>query len=145
MIGADDKIDIIDRANRQNGNVSIDKMSKGNVTTAHSAISATATSSQIICLGHNGVSLNCEGTLESGQTWTVEVLGCATTGGNVGKCYQSDTLEMKAVITYADLHGGEADGVVNLSFRGVPNYIKIRATLSGGTATLTCKVIPVNL
>lgn len=118
--------------------ISIDK---GSVTTAHNAIDATATSAEISHLGYNGTMLNMEGSLESGQTWTVEILGSAVSGETFGKNYYQD-FEHKITLTYADL---DTDGVVNFICPGIQNYVKIRATLSGGTAELTVRVTPVNL
>jgi len=134
-------VDISDRPTRDNGKINIAGTDKGSVTTAINATAATAISAEIDCQKYNGILLNMEGSLESGQTWIVEILGCAVTGGNVGKSYYQD-FEQKITITYADLL---TDGVVNFTCPGVQNYVKIRATLSGGTAALTVRVTPVNL
>lgn len=125
----------------QQGNVDVAQMSKGDVVAAHSAITETATSAEIDCRKFSSLILNLEGSLENGQTWIVEILGAAVSGGTFGECYYQD-FEQKITITSGDL---STDGVVNFTCPGVQNYVKIRATLSGGTAELTVRATPVNL
>lgn len=116
--------------------IDINKMSKGAVTTAHSAITATATSTEIDCTGYNTISVECTiSGMGTGSTWQIDVIGCAVSGGTFLVVYDdAHTLMQVSEMGTSQTH----------TFRGVPNYTEITATLSG-TGTITIKVTPFNL
>lgn len=121
--------------------IDVDKMSKGSVTTAHSAITATATSAEIDCRGHNAISVECAVSAITAGKWVASILGCAISGGTFGNCYapKSDGTFFQQKTLELDVNGN-----YTFLFVGVPNYIKIQATRTTD-GTLTCKVTPLNL
>ncbi|MEW5804071.1 MAG: hypothetical protein AB1847_18405 [bacterium] len=120
--------------------VDVARQSKGEVVIAHNAITATATSAEIDCRGFNAVSIECAVSAISSGNWLVEILGCAISGGAFGNCYelQAGTWEIMQTPTL------DADGNYTFLVRGIPNYIKIRATRTTD-GTLTCTATPMNV
>lgn len=121
--------------------INVSKMSKSGVTIAHNAITASATSAEIDCRGFNAVSVECEVSSITSGNWLIEILGNAISGGTFGNCFtpkddgtfvqqKTPVLTINETTTYY--------------FRGIPNYVKIRATRTTD-GTLTCKVTPMNL
>ncbi|MCL6582717.1 MAG: hypothetical protein K6U11_03690 [bacterium] len=121
--------------------IDVAKQSKGGVTVAHNAITATATSDEIDCRGYNAISVECEVSNITSGNWVVEILGSAISGGTFGNCYQpkddGDFAQQKTPTL-------DANGNKTFYFRGVPNFVKIRATRTTD-GTLTCRVTPMNL
>ena len=117
--------------------INVDKMSKGNVTTAHNAIVATATSAEIDCRGFNSISVECAVSAIILGNWQIEVHGCAITGGTFGRQFDENAREAKVT-------GLNTNENVTFVFKGIPNYVKIVATRTTD-GTLTCKVTPINL
>jgi hypothetical protein len=113
------------------------KLVKGSVTTAHSAITATATSAEIDCSGFNSVLL--ELTQSAAEAWTYTVQGCMTSGGTFVDVYELANTGSLALMTVAS---NTLNRIV--AFKGIPNYIKIVATEVAGTATISVKVQPFN-
>ncbi|MEW6378620.1 MAG: hypothetical protein AB1611_03310 [bacterium] len=121
--------------------IDVSKMSKGGVVVAHNAITATATSSEIDCRKFNAISVECSVTGIVSGNWLVEILGDAISGGDFGNCYapkdDGTFTQMKTPVL-------NANGNYTYYFRGIPNYVKIKATRTTD-GTLTCKVTPMNL
>ncbi|MEW6382153.1 MAG: hypothetical protein AB1611_21465 [bacterium] len=121
--------------------IDVSRMSKGGVVVAHNSITATATSSEIDCRRFNTVSVECSITNVSSGNWLVEILGDAMSGGTFGLCYaprdDGTFTQMKTPVL-------TANGNYTYYFRGIPNYIKIKATRTTD-GTLTCKVTLMNL
>lgn len=120
--------------------IDVAKMSKGAVTTVHSAIVATDTSDEVDCRGFNAVSVECAVSAISAGNWVIELLGCAISGGTFDSCYTLELNGWEAMQTPAL----DADGNYTFIFKGIPNYIEIKATRTTD-GTLTCKVTPMNL
>ncbi|MEW5803133.1 MAG: hypothetical protein AB1847_13630 [bacterium] len=121
--------------------IDISKMSKGGVVVAHDAIAATATSSEIDCRGFNTISVECTVSNISSGNWVIEILGVAMSGGTFGNCYapkDDGTFVQQKTPTLT------ANGNTTYYFRGIPNYVKIKA-IRTTDGTLTCKVTPMNL
>jgi len=126
--------------------INVDKMSKGSVTTAHNAISASvaeASCTAIDCRGFNSIIVKMVvASIAGGGTWTGSVYGASAAGETTGPNYSpkdDGTFVAQATLAIA------ADGVTNYCFRGVPNYVKIVPVLAVGTGTLTVTVTPMNL
>ncbi len=108
---------------------SITKMPKGIEKTAHSAITATATSEYFNMIGYSLLLIETDFTAGSG-TWEVSVLGCLTETGTYVP-WNEGTAELSTGSLTAD--SGNA-------FKGIPNFIKILATESVDGATITVRV-----
>ena len=117
--------------------IDVSKMSKGSVTTAHSAIVATDTSDEVDCRGFDAISVECAVSAISSGNWKIEVLGCAISGGTFGRQWDSVSKEAKV----EDLDTNE---VLTFVFKDIANYVKIKATRTTD-GTLTCKVTPMNI
>jgi hypothetical protein len=118
--------------------IDVSKMSKGGVTVAHNAITATATSAEIPCAGFNAIML--EITQSAAEAWTYTVQGCMVTGGTFVDIYEMANTGALALMTVVENTLSRI-----LVFKGIPDYIKIVATEVAGTATVTVKVQPLNL
>ncbi len=121
--------------------VNVDKMSKGSITVAHNAITATTTSSEIDCRGFNTISVECAVSSITSGNWICKVLGCAISGGTFGQCFaprDDGGFEPQQTPVLA------ANGNTTYYFRGVSNYVEIYAERDTD-GTLTCKVTPMNL
>ncbi len=129
-------VDLVTALSSTYDSINVNKMSKGAVVVAHDAIVITTTSTEIDCRGFNTISVECAVSAITSGNWQIECLGCAVTGGTFGRCYNMNGLEMK--VTGLDTNETRA-----LTFYGVPNYTKIRATRTTD-GTLTCKVTPFN-
>jgi len=121
--------------------IDVNKMSKGGVVVAHNAITATATSSEIDCRGFNTISVECAVSNITSGNWLIEILGCALSGGTFGNCFapkdDGTFVQQKTPVL-------SANGSTTYYFRGIPNYVKIKATRTTD-GTLTCTVTPMNL
>ncbi len=134
-------VDMATALSSEYDSINVGKQSKGSVTTAHSAITGTATSNEIDCRGFNAISVEMACSAFSEGNWVASILGCAVSGGTFGVCYQpKDDGTFVAQATPAI----SADGNTTYYFRGIPNYVKILATRTTD-GTLTCKVTPMNL
>jgi len=134
-------VDLASALSSEYDSIDVSKMSKGTVTTAHSAITGTATSAEIDCRGFNAISVEMACSAFSSGNWVASILGCAISGGTFGVCYSpKDDGSHVAQATPAI----SANGNTTYYFRGVPNYVKILATRTTD-GTLTCKVTPTNL
>lgn len=109
------------------------KGTKGSVTTAHSAITETATSSEIDCSGYNALLVETIVTVAA-KNWTVKVTGCLSTGGTFGDCYDGSTL-----MSY------QTNASKIAIWKGIPNFVKIAATEDEDTGTCTVRVQPINI
>jgi hypothetical protein len=119
------------------GTVSINHMQKGLVTTAHSAISATATSVPINCEGYNAILVSVD--FSAAQNWTFKVQGSLTENGNYFDVYELANTGSMAAMSYQT----DADKI--FLFKGIPDWIKIVATEDVDGATVTVKVQPLNV
>jgi len=129
-------VDIIDRSNRVNGTIDVAKMSKGGITVAHDAITATATGDEIDCRGFSGIIVECAVSEITSGNWIIEILGCAVSGGTFGHSYDSGGGEIKTPAL-------SINETVNFAFVDISNYIRVRATRTTD-GTLTCKITPYN-
>jgi hypothetical protein len=114
---------------------------KGEITTVLSAITATTTSAEVNCTGFNSLLVECDVTDIVSGNWAVDVQGTMVSGTAVGDCY-----DMLAGSTPVKMSTGtiSANGKRLFIFRGIPDFIKIKATRTTD-GTITCKVQPVNL
>lgn len=120
-----------------NDSINVNKMGKALPITAHDAISATATSEEISCVGYNAVLVYV--TFSDTYNWTFKVQGCLTTGGTFVDWYElANTGSMAAMIYQCNASRG-------FVFKGIPDYIKIVATEDQDGATVTVKVQPLNI
>ena len=113
----------------------VDKMTKGPITTAHSAITATATSAEIDCRGYNSLLVHFVSDA-SDKTWTISVLGAMGSGLTFVPLLDKATGLAASEIT-TDISG-------YFTISNIPDYVKIVATKVGDGATVTCKVQPFN-
>jgi len=109
------------------------KGTKGSVTTAHNAITDTATSSEIDCSGYNALLVETIVTVAA-KNWTVKVTGCLSTGGTFGDCYDGATL-----MSY------QTNASRIAIWKGIPNFVKIVATEDEPDGTCTVRVLPMNV
>jgi hypothetical protein len=114
------------------------KLSKGDVTTTHSAITATTTSAEVDCRGYNAILISAA-ISAAVQNWTFKVQGCMASGGTFVDCYELANTGTMTLMSYQ----------TNVSkifvFKGIPDYIKIVATEDVDGATVTVQVQPLNL
>jgi len=118
--------------------INVDKMGKGSVTTAHNAITATATSTEVDCRGYNAILI--EATISvAAKNWIFKVQGCVVSGGTFIDCYEQANTGVMTLMSYQ----------TNVSkifiFKGIPDYVKIVATEDEDGATVTVKVQPLNV
>jgi hypothetical protein len=119
------------------GTVSIYRNHKGPVTTAHSAIQATATSAPIDCTGYNAVLV--EASISATFNWTFKVQGCLTENGTYVDCYELANTGSMALMSY------QTNASKVFLFKGIPDWIKIVATEDANGATVTVRVQPLNV
>jgi len=114
--------------------VQLDSVYKGQAVTAHSAITATATSTEINAKGYNAVLVS---VLISGTgTWKIDVQGRMNTSGTVMDIYDNNDVQLTT---------GNLTASRMRLFVAVPDLIKIVATEVSGTATCTVRVQPLNV
>lgn len=114
----------------------IDKFYKGNVITVHSAITATATSDAVDCIGYNAVLVYF--TTSAANNWTVKVQGSYSKNGTYADCYELANTGTMTVMSY-QLNSDKV-----FIFKGIPDWIKIVATEDADGSTVTVKVQPCN-
>lgn len=133
-------VNLITALSSEYDTINVNKMSKGAVTVAHNAIVATATSLELDCRGFNTISVECAVSAITSGNWLIELLGCAVTGGTFGKCYvqvyDGDFISQQTPNL-------TANGNYTFYFRGIPNFIEIKATRTTD-GTLTCTLTPAN-
>lgn len=110
------------------------KLAKGEVTTAHSAINATATSAVIKTNMHNAALLSCD--ITGTGAWTMKLQGAITSDGTYMDLYDSNGNLMSTGSITADR--------MQL-FVGLPEFIKVVATEDTDGATMTVKVQPISV
>lgn len=103
---------------------------KGSVTTAHNAITATTTSTEVDCTGYNGLIVHA--TMTNSREWEVKVVGSPTTGGTFVDCYDAAT---QMTLT-------SSTGKCVL-WKGIPEFVKIVATENSDGGACTVVVQPV--
>lgn len=103
---------------------------KGSVTTAHNAITATTTSTEVDCTGYNGLIVHA--TMTGSKVWEVKVVGSPTTGGTFVDCYDAAT---QMTLT-------SSTGKCVL-WKGIPEFVKIVATEHSDGGACTVVVQPV--
>ena len=112
----------------------------GATVNALPAITATTTSSPINLTGYNGARFEVEVTATSSGTWTPVITGSETSGGTYGTIYcQSPTGGGQVALTLPALSSVKKEVYI---ISGLPNFVKISETLSGGTGTVNVNVIP---
>ena len=115
--------------------IDVSKKSKGAVTTAHSAITGTATSAEIDCSGFNSVLVHWVSN-QTDKTWVISVTGAMGSGLTFVPLLDKTTGLAASEIT-TDISGF-------FVISNIPDYIKIVATETDDGATCTCKVQPFN-
>ena len=115
--------------------IDVDKMSKGAITTAHSAITETATSAEIDCRGYNSLLVHFVSDA-SDKTWTISVEGAMGSGLTFVPLLDKATGLAASEIT-TDISG-------YFTISNIPDYVKIVATEVDDGATVTVKVQPFN-
>lgn len=113
--------------------INVSKMSKGGITVAHNAITATATSAEIDCRGFNAGEINIEIISGSG-TWQIDLLGCPVSGGTFVPLYDA----YNALISFTGINSSRSIAIPIIS----SNFIKIVATEVVDGATVTIRFIP---
>lgn len=115
--------------------IDVSKMSKGAVTVAHNAITATATSDEIDCRGFNGLLVHWVSD-QTDKTWVISITGAMGSGLTFVPLLDKTTGLAASEIT-TDISGW-------FVISNVPDYVKIVATETDDGATVTCKVQPFN-
>lgn len=115
--------------------IDVDKMSKGAVTVAHSAITDTATSEEIDCRGYNSLLVHFVSD-SAILTWTISVQGAMGSGLTFVPLLDKATGLAASEIT-TDISG-------YFTISNIPDYVKIVATKVDDGATVTVKVQPFN-
>lgn len=114
--------------------VEIDQIMKGNISTVHSVIEATATSAEVDCKGFNAVLVS---VLISGTgTWKIDIQGRFNLAGTSMDLYDNNDTQLTT--------GNLAASRMKL-FIAIPDLIKIVATEVSGTATCTVRIQPINI
>lgn len=111
----------------------IDKMHKGNVTTVHNAIVATAsTSTKINCIGYNALMVIV--TIGAGGgTWKIDVMGSGTQQGTYVDIYDNYDNQLTT---------GNLTASRMRLFVAVPDWIQIEATEVADGSACTVEVQP---
>jgi hypothetical protein len=117
--------------------VSLTEMVKGNVTTVHSAITATATSAKVDCRGRNAVLVDF--TISGAANWTIAIQGSLTEQGTYKQCYELANTGTQTAMSY-QLNSNRV-----FLFKGIPDWIKVVATEDAGAETVTVSVQPLNV
>jgi hypothetical protein len=115
--------------------IDVAKMSKGAVTTAHNAITGTATSAEIDCRGFNSLLVHWVSSTTD-KTWVISVTGAMGSGLTFVPLLDKTTGLAASEIT-TDISGF-------FVISNIPDYVKIVATETDDGATVTCKVQPFN-
>lgn len=115
--------------------IDVDRMSKGPITTAHSAITETATSAEIDCRGYNSLLVHFVSDA-SDKTWTISVQGAMGSGLTFVPLLDKATGLAASEIT-TDISGF-------FVISNIPDYVKIVATKVDDGATVTVTVQPFN-
>lgn len=110
-------------------------VSKGPITTAHDAITATTTSAEIDCRGYNSLLVHFVSDA-SDKKWTISVQGAMGSGLTFVPLLDKATGLAASEIT-TDISG-------YFTISNVPDYVKIVATEIDDDATVTVKVQPFN-
>jgi hypothetical protein len=118
--------------------IDVAKMSKGAVTIAHNAITATALSNEIPVVGFNAVLVSVE--ISGGaNNWTFSVQGCMESGGTFVQCYEQANTGAMVAMSY------QCNSSQMFLFKGIPDYIKINANEDVDGSTVTVRVQPLNI
>lgn len=136
--GTTNGVSLTDVLDKDLDSIDVGKMSKGAPVTAHSAITATATSDEIDCRGFNAILIETTVTVAA-SNWTIKVQGCMVSGGTFLDWYE---LANTGTMTLMSYQFNASRGFV---FRGIPDWVKIVATEDVDGATVTVKAQPLNL
>ena len=123
-----------------NDSINVAKMSKGEVTTPHNAISATAPSNEIDCSGFNALFVHVDLSATGTPDWTITIQGSPASGGTFVDLY-----ELASGGSYVQMSSGALTTDRAFIFKGMPDFVKIVATENAGTGTCTVKVQPMNV
>lgn len=116
--------------------IDVAKQSKGAVTTAHSAITATATSAEIDCRGFNSLLVHWVSN-QTDKTWTISITGATISGLTFVPLLDKTTGLAASEIT-TDISGF-------FVISNIPDFLKVVCTEVDDGATVTCKVQPFNV
>ena len=101
------------------------------MTTAHNAITGTATSSAIDCRGYNSILIQV--TISVSHNWTFSVRGCLTSGDTFTDWYEQANTGFMTSMSY------QTNANKGFVFKGIPDYVKIVATEDDDGATVTAE------
>lgn len=117
------------------GYVDINAKIKGNIVTAHSAITATATSDKIDCTGKNALLVQVD--ISGGaNNWTIKIQGALSKNDTYYDIYQQN-----AAGTWTALSCQMNSSRTFVVF-GITEWIKVVATEDVNGSTVTVKVQP---
>ena len=119
---------------------------QGEVTTVHSEITASVTSSNtdaVDAIGFNGVLaiITLAGTTPN---WTIDIEGCDTEDGTYIDCFDYTNLT-PSDDTPKQLSTGALTASRICLFKGIPRYVKAVPTENSGTGNCTVKLMPINI
>jgi hypothetical protein len=114
------------------------RLAKGAVTTAHSAITATALSAEVDCRGYNALLV--EVAISGGaNNWTFSLQGCMASGGTFVPLYELANTGSMAAMSY------QCDSSRMFLFKGIPDFVKLNANEDVNGSTVTVKVQPLTV
>lgn len=114
------------------------KILKGTVTKIHDAITATATSEVVKCIGFNAILVTV--TITGGaNNWTFKLQGANASDGTFVDIYEQANTGSMALMSY------QCNASRMFLFKGIPDFIKVVATEDVNGSTVTVEVQPLNV
>jgi hypothetical protein len=115
--------------------VDINSKSKGNVTTVHSAITATATSDKIDCSGKNALLVEVD--ISGGaNNWTISLTGALHKNDTYYALYQQNAAGTWTALSY------QMNSSRTFVVFGMSEWVKVVATEDVNGSTVTIRVQP---
>lgn len=118
---------------KDSDSIDVGRMSKGGLTPALASITATTTSGELNCSGYNSVFV--EVIVTGTGTWTVALQGSLTSGGTFVDLYDGATAMSKQGIAASQI----------FLFKGIPDFLKVVATETADGATVSVRLLPLNV
>jgi hypothetical protein len=106
---------------------------RGDAVAALSAVAVTTTSAAIDVRGFNSAQLLIT-IADAVKLWTVKLTGCATSGGTYVDLYEGATQMSK-----------QTSASIGITWKGLPNYVKVVATEDENGATCSVSLTPMNV
>jgi 3-deoxy-D-manno-octulosonic acid (KDO) 8-phosphate synthase len=110
---------------------------KGDITTVHTAITATATSAIVDCRGYNAILIDF--TISGTANWTISLTGSLNRNGTYKALYELANTGSMAAMSY------QTNASRLFIFKGIPDWVKVVATEDADGQTVTVKVQPLNI